>query len=101
LDQSLIFGVIGISDNIGTLTSTGVALNPSGSLSAGEVSKYDLPFKTTQVIPGGSYMIFTVNDQGFSLSQNPSCTAFSVNNYKIQGKLACNTVDRNIYIYGI
>ena len=100
LDQNLVFGVIGIADTIGLLTSTSVNLDSAGVLNAGEVSRYAFSFKVSQTIPAQSYMKFYVLDPNFGLSKFPSCSAFSMNGKIIQGKLTCETVGREIYIRG-
>jgi len=100
LDQNLVFGVIGIADTIGLLTSTSVTLDSSGVLNAGEVSRYAFSFKVSQTIPGQSYMKIYVLDENFGLSKFPSCSAFSMNGKIIQGKLTCETIGREIYIRG-
>ena len=100
LDQNLVFGVIGIADTIGTLTSTSVSLDSSGVLNAGEVTKYAFSFKVSQTIPAQSYMKFYIQDENFGLSTYPSCSAFSINSKIISGKLTCQTVGREVYVRG-
>lgn len=101
LDQNLVFGVIGISDTVGLLTSTSVSLDSSGVSNAGEVSRYAFSFKVSQIIPAMSYMKFYITDQNFGLSSYPSCSAFSINGKIITGKLTCETVGREIYVRGL
>jgi hypothetical protein len=100
LDQNLVFGVIGIADTIGYLTSTVVSLDSSGVLNAGEATKYDFSFKVAQIIPAQSYMKFTIQDSNFGLSQFPSCSPYTVNGKSITGKISCQTIDREIYVRG-
>jgi len=101
LDQNLVFGVIGIADTIGTLTSTSVSLDSAGVLNAGEVTKYAFSFKVSQTIPAQSYMKFIIQDTNFGLSTYPSCSAFSINGKIISGKLTCQTVGREVYVRGL
>lgn len=100
LDENLVFGVIGIADTIGLLTSTLVSLDSTGVLNAGEVTRYSFSFKVSQVIPAGSYMKFNISDTNFGLSKFPSCNAFAINGKIISGKLVCETVGRQVVITG-
>ena len=67
LDENLIFGRIGMGDNPNQLISLDLSPDAStGSLRAGEVSKYILQFKTRSYIPSTSYIrIFVPVNQGF------------------------------------
>ena len=100
LDQNLVFGVIGIADTIGLLTSTSVSLDSSSVLNAGEVAKYAFSFKVSQTIPAQSYMKFIIQDENFGLSTYPSCSAFSINGKIISGKLTCQSIGREVYVRG-
>ena len=100
LDQNLIFGVIGISDNIGALTSTIVTVDTTGTSSAGSISAYAFSFKVSTDIPWNSYFMFTIHDPAFGISANPTCSAFSINGQKIQGTLVCQSIGQNIQVNG-
>lgn len=100
LDENLVFAVIGIADTIGPLANAIVSKDSSGTDAAGELTKYNFYFKTSQNIPGGSYMKFQFQDSNFGLSANPSCSQFAINGKIIQGKLSCKTVGNEIVITG-
>mmetsp|Transcript_28934 Transcript_28934/g.26282 ORF Transcript_28934/g.26282 Transcript_28934/m.26282 type:complete len:137 (+) Transcript_28934:402-812(+) len=101
LDINLIFGVIGIADSIGTLTSTIVSLDSFGTSKAGKDTRYTFDFKVSQDIPSGSYLKFTVTDTKIGLTAFPACNANLINGKIISGKLKCETEDRDIYVYGL
>ncbi len=101
LDQNLVFGVIGIADIIGPLTSAAAGLDGTSVRNAGEPSKYAFSFKVSQIIPAHSYFKIFVHDPNFGLSKFPSCSAYSINEKIIQGKLACETVGRDIIVRGL
>lgn len=100
LDQNLIFGVIGISDSAGTLTSNIVSFNPTASTKAGDLSSYQFQFKTSTIFPAGSYMKF-VFPKGFKgLTTYPTCKAFSVNGFTAQGQLTCVSQGNVVVVTG-
>lgn len=89
LDQNLAFGVIGISDDPQTLT-TSIAFFPSGASStAGDQSIVNFQVKTIIDVPAGSYIRFLFSDPDFKIVAAPNCSAFSINNKIIQGRLVC------------
>ena len=91
LDENLIFGRIGMGDNPNQLIS--LELQPdsvSGSLKAGETSKYRLQFKTRSYIPKTSYIrIFVPTDKGFQVDPAPLCSFTSVNGFTVSGTAVC------------
>lgn len=102
LDENLVFGVIGIADSISNLTSATIALDSTGSSSAGVLTKYSFSFKTNQLIPWNSYFMITVPaDAGFIISKNPSCSAFAINGNTISGTLSCSSQGNNIIVLGL
>ena len=80
IDENEMFGIIGIADDIGELSSTIVSLHSEGTSKAGEASKYSFSFKTSRHIPVTSYFLLTMPDSGFGISSYPSCSAFAINN---------------------
>jgi len=101
LDENLIFGVIGIADSVGTLTSTIVSVASTGLSNAGETTRYEFQFKVSQLIPASSYMKLTISDENFGLTTFPACNAYAINGLTIQGKFTCETSGRDILVRGI
>jgi hypothetical protein len=95
------FGVLGIASDIGELSSTIVSLDSSGTSKAGEATKYSFTFKTSRHIPANSYILLTIPDSGFYLSQYPSCNAFEINNFIIQGNLKCECIGFEVSVRGL
>lgn len=62
IDENLIFGLIGIADEIEEMVYATVILDPSGSYYAGDYTTYIIYFKTITQIPVGSYIILNVPD---------------------------------------
>ncbi len=60
LDENLIFGTIGIANDIGELSDTLVSIHSGGLSSAGEYTTYLIRFKNSQLIPLNSYFTITV-----------------------------------------
>lgn len=84
IDENLIFGLIGIADEIEEMVFATVILDPSGSYYAGDYTTYNIYFKTLTEIPEGSYIILTVPEQ-FALEPFPACSSPSVNGKVIGG----------------
>jgi hypothetical protein len=100
LDQNLAFGVIGISDDPQSLTTT-IAFFPKGASStAGDSSTISFQFKTLIEVPAGSYFRFLFPDTDIKISATPNCTAFSVNGKIIQGQLTCSYFNKIVTIKG-
>lgn len=100
LDENLIFDVIGIADDVGSLTSTLVSIDSKGVSSAGETTRYTFSFKVSQLIPSKSYMKFSILDDNIGLTQFPSCNAYAINGKIIQGKFYCEISGRDILVRG-
>ena len=102
LDENLIYGIVGIADGIQNLTSSTVALDSSGTSAAGSLTKYSFSFKTNQVINWNSFFMITIpSGSGFTISTNPSCSAFSINGNIISGTLVCTSKNNNIIVTGL
>ena len=72
LDENLIFGLIGIADQIANLTYGSVVLAATGSYYAGDYTSYVFNFQTNSTIPDGSYIILEV-DPNFIIEPFPAC----------------------------
>lgn len=103
LDENLIFGRIGMGDNPNQLIS--LLLEPNlvgGSLQAGEMSNYNILFKTRSFIPQTSYFRITVPiTQGFQVATNPTCSFTEVNGYTVQGTTVCELKNGSVYVTGL
>ena len=100
LDMNLHFGVIGIEQSSGTLTSTSVAVASGQSSYAGESTKYDFLFTVNKWTPKYSWFRFTFPNDDYAISGFPSCTALSINRYQLPGLLSCTTTGRKVTLLG-
>jgi hypothetical protein len=100
IDENLVFATIGVSTPIGSLTSASVSIDPTQQ-TAGSLAKYSFSFKIANDIPEGSYFVFYIPNSGLYISPNPSCQAFSINDFMIAGNLKCTYINNIVYVYGL
>lgn len=88
IDETYIFGVLGVSGVIVDMTSTIVSIDATGVSNAGEPSKYNFAFKTNYLIPFNSYLeLWIPLSSGFGISDYPSCSTFPINGNQILGTI--------------
>ena len=100
LDMNLHFGVIGIEQSAGTLTSTSVSVASGQSSYAGESTQYDFIFTINKWTPKYSWMRFTFPNDDYTIPGFPSCTPLTINRYKLPGLLSCITTGRKVMLTG-
>lgn len=103
LDESLMMGLLGFGGDIGTLTSTTVAVDSGSSTAAGDVSKYIFSFRTDVNLPQNIYLKLQLPRDTFEVSTFPSCSSFPINGVQINGTFTCsyNSVQQSIEVRGI
>ncbi|CAD8173591.1 unnamed protein product [Paramecium pentaurelia] len=89
-DENLIFQTIGIADDIAQLSSCIVSfVDPPIS---GSLGKYNFAFKTNINLPlGTTIQLFIPNV--FIISDNPSCSLYSINDLVIEGNIVCKLLE--------
>lgn len=100
LDMNLHFGVIGIEQSAGSLTSTSVSVASGQSSYAGESTQYDFIFTVNKWTPKYSWMRFTFPNDDYTIPGFPSCTPLTINRYKLPGLLSCITTGRKVMLTG-
>jgi hypothetical protein len=103
IDESRIYGILGFGGEIGTMTSTTVAVDSSSSTSAGEISKYIFSFRTDVFLPQNIYLKLQLPRDTFDVSLYPSCSSFAINGQLIAGTFTCqyNSLLQSIEVRGI
>ena len=103
IDESRIYGILGFGGEIGTMTSTTVAVDSSSSTSAGEISKYIFSFRTDVFLPKNIYLKLQLPRDTFDVSLYPSCSSFPINGKLIAGTFTCqyNSLLQAIEVRGI
>ncbi len=103
IDESLIVGILGFGGEIGTMTSTTVAVDGSSSTAAGATSKYIFSFRTDMALPQNIYLKFQLPRDTFDISKFPSCSSFPINGKIISGVFTCeyNSEQQAIEVRGI
>ncbi|CAD8123188.1 unnamed protein product [Paramecium sonneborni] len=89
-DENLIFQTIGIADDIAQLSSCIVSfVDPPTS---GSLGKYNFAFKTNINLPlGTTIQLFIPNV--YIISDNPSCSLYSINDLVIEGNIVCKLLE--------
>ena len=100
LDMNMHFGVIGIEQSAGSLTSTSVSVASGQSSYAGESTLYDFLFTVNKWTPQYSWLRFTFPNDDYTIPGFPSCTALTINRYKLPGLLSCITTGRKVLLTG-
>jgi hypothetical protein len=96
IDENLIFGVIGIADDIGIISTASVALETQGVQYAGESSKYVFTFTTSRDIPNNNFVRLYLPPPGeFGVAQFPACAAYPVGGKIVRGRLVCESKGDN------
>jgi hypothetical protein len=103
LDESLMMGILGFGGDIGTLTSTTVAVDSGSSTAAGDVSKYIFSFRSDVNLPQNIYLRLQLPRNTFEISTYPSCSSFPINGVQINGTFTCsyNSIQQAIEVRGI
>jgi hypothetical protein len=103
IDESRIVGILGFGGQIGTMTSTTVAVDSSSSTSAGAISKYIFSFRTDVFLPQNIYLKLALPRDTFEVSAYPSCSSFPINGKLISGSFSCsyNSLLQSIEVRGI
>jgi len=78
VDQNTIFGTIGVSNAVSSLSSASVDVQIGGSYRAGETTYYDFSFKLNVKLIAGSWIKFTFPDDGYVISSSPDCYSVMV-----------------------
>jgi hypothetical protein len=95
IDENLIFGVIGIANDIGTITTATVVLETQGVQYAGESSKYVFTFTTSRAIPNNNFVRLYLPEGEFGIAKFPSCAAYPVGGKVARGRLVCESTGDN------
>lgn len=95
IDENLIFGVIGIAGDIGTISTATVALETQGVQYAGESSKYVFTFMTSRDIPNNNFVRLYLPEGEFGVAKFPSCAAYPVGGKVARGRLVCESTGDN------
>lgn len=95
IDENLIFGVIGIAGDIGTIGTATVALETQGVQYAGESSKYVFTFTTSRAIPNNNFVRLYLPEGEFEVAKFPSCAAYPVGGKVARGRLVCTSTGDN------
>ena len=95
VDENLIFGVIGVANDIGLIKSASVALETEGVQYAGELSKYVFTFTTSRDIPDNNFVRLYLPTGEFEVAKFPSCAAYSVGGKLARGRLTCESFGSN------
>jgi len=90
IDESLMVGILGFGGEIGTMTSTTVAVDSSSSTAAGDISKYIFSFRTDIFLPQNIYIKIQLPRDTFEVSKFPSCSSFPINGKLIAGTFTCS-----------
>lgn len=103
IDESLMVGILGFGGEIGTMTSTTVAVDSSSSVAAGDISKYIFSFRTDVFLPQNIYLKLQLPRDTFEVSKYPSCSSFPINGKIVAGVFACeyNDIQQAIEVRGI
>jgi hypothetical protein len=103
IDESRIYGILGFGGEIGTMTSTTVAVDSSSSTAAGEISKYIFSFRTDVFLPQNIYLKLQLPLNTFDVSLYPSCSSFPINGKLVAGTFTCqyNSLLQSIEVRGI
>ena len=103
IDESRIYGILGFGGEIGTMTSTTVAVDSSSTTSAGEISQYIFSFRTDVFLPQNIYLKLQLPRDTFDVSLYPSCSSFPINGQLIAGFFSCqyNPLLQSIEVRGI
>lgn len=103
IDESLMVGILGFGGEIGTMTSTTVAVDSASSSAAGDISKYIFSFRTDSFLPQNIYFKLQLPRDTFEVSAFPSCSSFPINGQSIAGVFSCeyNSVQQAIEVRGI
>ena len=74
------------------MISTGsVSLFSEGVQNAGELTQYIIEFKTTGIIPFGSYVKIFLPENEFEVIQYPKCNAFPISGKTVKGQMTCQS----------
>ena len=95
VDENLIFGVIGVAGDIGTIATAQVALETEGVQFAGELSKYVFTFTTSRFIPDNNFVRLYLPPGEFGVAKFPSCSAYPVGGKIVRGRLICESTGDN------
>lgn len=96
IDENLIFGVVGIAGDIGSISTASVALETQGVQYAGESSKYVFKFTTSRNIPNNNFVRLYLPPPGeFGIAQFPACAAYPVGGKIVRGRLVCESKGDN------
>lgn len=103
IDESLMVGILGFGGEIGSMTSTTVAVDGSSSTAAGATSKYIFSFRTDMSLPQNIYLRLQLPRDTFTVSKYPSCSSFPINGKTISGVFTCeyNSEQQSIEVRGI
>jgi histone deacetylase 6 len=100
LDQNTVFGVVGIAHAITTLASASVNVQSGSSKKAGEVTRYEFSIKVQSTLPKNSWMRYTF-PSSFTISQHPTCEAYTINGKTLQGDLSCEQTGNKVKVLGL
>lgn len=95
IDENLIFGVIGIANDIGTIVTASVALDTEGVQFAGELSRYVFILETSRYIPDNNFVRLYFPENEFEIVQFPTCSAYPVAGKTVNGRLVCESFSNN------
>ena len=95
IDENLIFGVMGIANDIGTILTSTVVLDPDGVQYAGELSRYVFTLQTSRDIPNNNFLRLYLPQNEFEVVQFPTCAAYPVAGVIVNGRLVCESFSNN------
>ena len=95
VDENLIFGVIGVANDIGAIKTASVALETEGVQYAGESSKYVFIFTTSRSIPDNNFVRLYLPENEFTVAKFPACAAYPVGGKTVRGRLVCESFGSN------
>lgn len=61
---------------------------------AGSLGKYNFAFKTNIILPYGTTIQLFIPTV-YTVSDNPSCSLYSINDLEIEGDIVCTKLDGN------
>ena len=85
----MIFGVLGIANDIGTIKTASVGLDSEGVQYAGDNSRYIFIFQTSRFVPNNNFVRLYLPENEFEVTQFPACAAHPVSGKIVAGRLIC------------